>query len=530
MHDICFWTRHTPINLPEQVQTKSLYIPMKQRAIQLSLIFGFLFSIGIAKAQEQLEKPRTIVTTDGEIDDVDTFIRFLLYTNEFETEGLIYSSSMWHWKGDGKGTKFTSEMEMTRNIYGENLTDLRWPGTQWIEELLTEYAKVYPNLILHDKNYPTPDKLLSLVRIGNIDFEGEMEKRTEGSKLIAEKLLDDDESEIFLQAWGGTNTIARALKSIEEDYSKNNNWEAIKEKVSKKAIIYTIMDQDATYKKYIGPNWPNIRVFYNANQFWCFAYPWKRVVPKSQQPYLEGSFMGPNIINDHGPLLKKYYSYGDGQKQAGDPNHFEGDISKIINTERGDFAKYDFISEGDSPAFLHLVDVGLDNYEDPSRGGWSGRFVLSDENPYRYEDGDKAADLNPETGEMDKSYPQTRWIKAMQLDFAARADWCIASFEDANHAPSILVEGGTSITASPGDSVTLRLSAKDPDNHPVALKAWCYEEAGSGKAEVTSKENIATVQIPETAKTGDQFHIIVEGTDTGFPALTRYQRVVLTAE
>ncbi|MFX0557783.1 DUF1593 domain-containing protein [Maribacter sp. CXY002] len=497
---------------------------MKKWALLMLLAFA------LSHITAQQTPKRTIVTTDGEIDDVDTFIRFLLYTNEFETQGLVYSSSMWHWKGDGKGTKFTSEMEMTQQIYGEDLTDLRWPGTQWIQELLADYGKVYPNLILHDKNFPSPEKLLGMVRVGNIDFEGEMEKRTEGSELIKEKLLDNDDRDLFLQAWGGTNTIARALKSIEEDYSGTKDWEAIKEKVSKKAIIYTIMDQDATYKKYIGPNWPEIRVFYNANQFWCFAYPWKRVVPQSQQPYLEGSFMGPNIINDHGPLLQKYYSYGDGQKQEGDPNHFEGDISKIINTERGDFAKYDFISEGDSPAFLHLVDVGLNNYDDPSRGGWSGRFVLSEENPYRYEDGDHAADLNPETGEMDKSYPQTRWIKAMQLDFAARADWCKESFAEANHAPEINVSEGTAISVQPGDTITLNLSTKDLDNHPVALAAWCYEEAGSGNAEVATKDNIATVHIPETAKTGDQFHIIVEGTDTGFPALTRYQRVIISIQ
>ncbi|MDC6389229.1 DUF1593 domain-containing protein [Maribacter sp. PR1] len=488
----------------------------------LVITFSFCF------AQDDVK--RTIVTTDGEIDDVDTFIRFLLYTNEFETQGLVYSSSMWHWKGDGQGTTFTSEMEMTQRIYGENLTDLRWPGTQWMEELLSAYKKVYPNLILHDKNYPTAEKLLGMVRIGNIDFEGEMAKRTEGSKLIREKLLDDDHRELFLQAWGGTNTIARALKSIEEDYSGTKDWEVIKDKVSKKAIIYTIMDQDATYKNYIGPNWPEIRVFYNSNQFWCFAYPWKQVVPKSQQPYLEGSFMGPNIINNHGPLLKKYYSYGDGQQQEGDPNHFEGDISKIINTERGDFSKYDFISEGDSPAFLHLVDVGLDNYKSPSRGGWSGRFVLSEENPFRYEDGNRAADLNPETGELDTSYPQTRWIKPMQLDFAARADWCIKTFEEANHSPEIKISEGSKINAVPGETITLNVSTFDVDNHPVALNIWCYEEAGSGKVEVETKQNSATIKIPMTTKSGSQFHIIVEGTDTGFPALTRYQRVIITVK
>ncbi len=489
--------------------------------ISLFLPFLFLFTLGFA----QQTNKRTIVTTDGEIDDVDTFIRFLMYTNEFDTEGLIYSSSMWHWKGDGKGTTMISEMEMTRNLYGER-SELRWPGTTWMQELLAEYKKVHQNLLLHDKNYPSAEALLELVKVGNIDFEGEMDQRTEGSKWIAQKLLDNDPREIFLQAWGGTNTIARALKSIEEDYSEHKDWKSIKERVSKKAIIYTIMDQDATYKKYIGPNWPEIRVFYNANQFWCFAYPWKMVVPKSQQPYLEGNFMGPNIINDHGPLFEKYYSYGDGQKQEGDPNHFEGDISKIVNTERGSFAKFDFISEGDSPAFLHLVDVGLDNYEDPSRGGWSGRFVQSEENPYRFEDGDAAADVNPETGEMDTSYPQTRWIKPMQLDFAARADWCVKSFEEANHPPQIKVAEGNAISASAGDAITLHLSHKDRDGDPVYFKVWSYAEAGNGYVKVDLKTAIVSIQIPDSAKKGEEYHVIIEGTDAGFPALTRYQRVI----
>lgn len=472
---------------------------------------------------------RTIVTTDGEIDDVDTFVRFLLYTNEFDTEGLVYSSSMWHWKGDGKGTTMVSEMEMTRNMYGER-RELRWPGTHWMQELLAEYDKVHPNLLLHDKNYPTAEELMALIKVGNIDFEGEMEKRTEGSEWIAQKLLDEDDREIFLQAWGGTNTIARALKSIEEDYSDQKDWQAVKERVSKKAILYTIMDQDATYRKYIGPTWPKIRVFYNANQFWCFAYPWKQVVPKDQQPYLEGTFMGANIINGHGPLLKKYYSHGDGQKQAGDPDHFQGDITKITNTNVGNFGKYDFISEGDSPAFLHLVDVGLNNYEDPSYGGWSGRFVKSADNPYRYEDGDAAADLNPWTGELDRSYPQTRWIKPMQLDFAARADWCVKPFEEANHAPKIKVAEGNTINTGSGETVVLSLSSKDVDSHPVHFKVWCYAEAGAGSVTVELKTDTASIKIPETAKTGERYHVIVEGTDVGFPALTSYQRVIFNVK
>jgi hypothetical protein len=470
--------------------------------------------------------PRTIVTTDGEIDDVDTFIRMLMYSNEYHLEGLVYSSSMWHYKGDGKGTKFTSEMEMTRTLYGTK-TDLRWPGVHWIQDLLQAYAQVHPNLILHDKNYPTPAYLNSLVKVGNIDFEGEMEQVTEGSEWIKSKLLDKDPNPIYLQAWGGTNTIARALKSIEEQYAADKNWPIIKAKVSKKAIIYTVMDQDATYKNYIGGHWPEIRVFYNAHQFGSFAYPWKRIMPKATQPYFEGAYMANRIILDHGPLLKMYYSYGDGQKQAGDDEHIHGDISKIKNAQWGDFSQYDFISEGDSPAFLHLVDVGLNNLNNPSFGGWGGRFVQAKDNPFRFEDNDQAADFNPETGKMDINYSQTRWLIAAQEDFAARADWCVKSYADANHAPQITVKEGMFLTAKPGQELLINIETRDPDRNGIKLKAWAYPEAGSGRAGVAIGGKMATLSIPDNAKIGDSFHIVIEGTDNGIPALTRYRRVVI---
>lgn len=491
----------------------------KNFLLTLCLIFSFgLFAKG--------NLPRTIVTTDGEIDDVDTFIRMLLYTNEFHVEGLIYSSSMWHYSGDGKGTMFMSEMDMTKKIYPKPRPSLRWPGVSWIQDLLDQYAKVYPNLILHSKTYPTPDYLRSLVKVGNIDFEGEMEKITEGSELIKQKLMDEsDAEEIYLQAWGGTNTIARALKSIEDENKNKPNWAAIKSRISKKAIIYTIMDQDATYKKYIGVNWPEIRVFYNAIQFACMAYPWKRQVPKSFQKYFEGTFMGP-LINNHGPLLKKYYSYGDGQKQEGDEEHIHGNLEKI--TKDGIYKQFDFISEGDSPAFLHLMDTGLDNYKNPSYGGWGGRFVKAKDNPYRFEDGETATDLNPETGKMDKAFPQTRWLEAMQLDFLARAQWCVKSFEEANHAPWITVKEGTNLWANAGEKITLHVSAQDKDkNNVVQFKAWPYVEAGDGKATTLLEGNMVKVQIPATAKKGDKYHVIVEGTDNGTPQLTRYRRVII---
>jgi hypothetical protein len=154
----------------------------------------------------------------------------LLYANEFKLEGLVYSSSMWHYKGDGKGTKRVSEMEMTKKLYGEK-TDLRWPGVTWMQDLVAAYEKIFPNLSTHAQGFPTPNYLRSFIKVGNIDFEGEMEKVTEGSEFIKEKLLDNTVEPLYLQVWGGTNTIARALKPIEEQYKNTPEWSKIYKKV-----------------------------------------------------------------------------------------------------------------------------------------------------------------------------------------------------------------------------------------------------------------------------------------------------------
>lgn len=47
----------------------------------------------------EISKPRVIVTSDGEIDDECSLVRFLLYANEWNIEGIVTSSSQYHWHG-----------------------------------------------------------------------------------------------------------------------------------------------------------------------------------------------------------------------------------------------------------------------------------------------------------------------------------------------------------------------------------------------------------------------------------------------
>ncbi len=497
----------------------------------LRYIVWLVLFCGVSTAVLAQTKPRTIVTTDGELDDVDSFIRMLLYTNEYKVEGLIISSSQWHYKGDGKGTKFISEMDMTKKLYGER-TELRWPGEQWIYDLVDAYAKVYPKLKQH-ASFPTPTYLKSRIRIGNIDFEGAMDKDTEGSDFIKAKLLDNDLSPLYLQVWGGTNTIARALKSIETSYKNTPQWTKIYEKVCRKVILYAILDQDATYRKYIAVAWPDIKIYYNTKQFGCFAYFWQKTVPTDYHPYLEGKFMGNNVILNHGPLLAYYYSYGDGNPPKGELEDIYSDPAVIKNNMWGSFSKYDFISEGDSPAFLHLIDLGLDNLQNPHYGGWGGRLVQSTSQPNRWEDGEAAADLNPFTQKMDSAYPQARWIPAIQNDFAARADWCIKNFKDANHAPTVKLAMAKTVKAKANEIVRLLGSASDIDGHALQYRWWQYQEVGTYKGTVTiskADSKTAHLQMPADIKPGESIHLIFEVNDTGTPQLTRYKRVIITCQ
>lgn len=499
---------------------------MIERKISLLLLLLSL-STSMVMAQSTAKGPRTIVTTDGEVDDVDSFIRMLLYSNEFEIEGLVYSSSQWHYAGDGQGTLFTSEMANTAERYGERAA-LRWPGTDWMERYIDEYALVYDNLKKHAEGYPAPEYLKSIIRVGNIDFEGEMEKDTEGSDFIKEILLDDEPGPVYLQIWGGTNTVARALKSIEEEYQGSPEWEHIYKKITDKAIIYTVLDQDATYRKYIAPHWPEIRVFYNSDQFWSFAYLWPKVVPKQLQSYLGGEWFAENIKFNHGSLLNSYYLWGDGQQLPGDDEHTHGQLQEAKKYGR---SQYDFISEGDSPAFFFLLDVGLRSMEDPSYGGWGGRMVQSEDNPRRWEDGREVRDYNPYTDTLDTAYPQTRWIPALQNDFAARADWCVMRYEEANHPPKVTLRHAENLVVKPGEQVQLSGAATDPDADQLSFRWWSYAEAGTYKGDIKirkAENKQASFRVPADAQNGDSIHLILEVSDAGSPALTRYQRVIAT--
>jgi hypothetical protein len=178
-------------------------------------------------------RPRIVVTCDPELDDNNSFIRFLLYSSDLQVEGLIYASSGFHWKGDGKGTKwFVPGREYARfGIDTCPCESWRWAKDErFIDNVVDAYAKVYPNLKVHNPNYPTPEELKTKIKYGNIEFDGDISKDSPGSDLIKSLMLDDKPGQLFITAWGGQSTIARALKSIQEQYEYTTEWGNVKKK------------------------------------------------------------------------------------------------------------------------------------------------------------------------------------------------------------------------------------------------------------------------------------------------------------
>jgi hypothetical protein len=484
---------------------------------------------GVLGGHRDAEKPRTVVTTDMEQDDYASLIRYLLYTNELDTEGIIYTSGRFHWAGDGKGTLFF----LPGREYTTPQTSWRWTGTRTIQDLaLKAYADVFQNLSTHDRAYPTPADLLSKVRIGNIDFENSMDRDTPGSDLIKQLLLDDDRRPLYLQAWGGTNTIARALKSIEDQYAGNRRWPRIKEKVSRKAVILASGFQDETYAQYIAPSWPLIRVENLQAGYGTWGYNCNfggrgnvRGLPADRQ-YFQGAWIKANI--QIGPLGSLYRSWLDGQAMPGDQLDVFGDPVKAQTGWCPPLSPYDFLSEGDNVAFLPLLDTGIQAPENPALGGWGGRSRQITTTPDLWtmvptEKDATGADIN--------QYTSLRWAGAGQNDFAARMQWTLTpSYRAGNHEPHVGVLSRDPIRVVAGRTVKLRGFAVDPDGDRVSLQWWQYGEEGTypGKVTIASPERAwTTVTVPADAQPGETISLILQGTDDGHFPLTRYARVIL---
>lgn len=526
-------------------------------------------------ATAQQPKPRVVITADPELDDSNTLIRAILYSSDFQIEGLVYSSSTFHWKGDGEGT--------TQYLPGREYTRLglcpcaswRWaPDERFIDDIVDAYAKVYGNLKVHNPNYPSPAELKSKIKWGNVAFEGDYSADTEGSNLIKSLLLDDRPGPLYVTAQGGQSTIARALKSIHDQYATTPQWQAIRDKVSLKLVIIPSGDQDGTYTSYIQPNWPEVTERQLSTM--DFGYFIRNGLPAENQVYIGSGWTRENI-SSRGPLGAMYRVWGDGKQMVkGDRTDYFG-LSGLTADQLRNMGymvwtppqeKGSFVGEGDTPTFLNLLNNGLRAYENRLWSGWGG-ISRSSSVPTLGLGSTPIARVGPDNsgvaiglapagstaspnatatappGAAAGAAPNSalpsisatnaaanaRFFAAAQNDFAARLKWSVSpKFSDANHEPRVRIRGRSETSARPGSTVRLEGDVSDPDHNTVKVTWWQDNAAGtySGDIRFTDQAALSTsFRVPSDAQHGDTIHVILEATDNGTPPLTRYRRLIV---
>lgn len=125
-----------------------------------------------------------------------------------------------------------------------------------------------------------------------------------------------------------------------------------------------------------------------------------------------------------------------------------------------------------------------------------------------------------------------RWRDDFQNDFAARMEWCVQSYEQANHPPVPVLSGHEGIIVKSGEGFGLDASdSYYPDDDNLSFLWFHYPEAGTSEIpfEIVGAENAHRLYMnaPRVEKE-ERFHIILKVTEKGSPALSRYRRVIVT--
>ena len=461
------------------------------------LIFLFLTTLSYGQ-----EKRRIIVLADPNIDirketdDAMSLVRLMVYSNEFDIEGLIATCSH----------------------------NLEYRYVQPFYDAIDAYELSLSNLRVHASGWPDPDYLRSVTALGPeryaTQFALSEEPISDGAEVLIAAINKNDDRPIWIQIWGDGAVIAQALEHIR----KTEGRLAVDIAVSKLRILDNAGQDDSG--AWLMANYPELFYIRWINQFSAMDiysdlrlewYPWCSVgCGMGDASYVTDQWADVNV-RSHGPLGDVYY-----------PRRY--------------------VKEGDTPTLLYVIQNGLNDPMKPWEGSWGGRLtrepiagVRSVYHPLGPPDNREIAETDfdpyymygPEedtwNGYTSTYAPIYRWWPDFQNDFASRMDWSIqSSYGNANHPPEVSIEH-IELEVFKGDVIYLSGLVSDPDGDLLNYKWWYYKEPGTYSQDIVinnSTEEECQVIIPSDA-VGSEIHIILSVTDNGIPELTRYKRVII---
>ena len=465
----------------------------------IALLFIFLGSAPILFAQPGPDKARVVILTDieNEPDDAQSLVRFLVYSNHYDVEALIATTS----------------------------THLRDTTAEWrIREIVEAYGKVRDNLLLHEPGFPTEEHLHAVTKRGIAKYgmtgvgPG---MDSEGSDWLIEIVDRADVRPVWVTVWGGANVLAQALWKV-----RQTRTPAELDRFVGKLRVYTISDQDDS-AAWIRREFPDLFYIVSPGENYRHATwsgisgePWYHFASGADTTLVRNPWLRAHIMEGHGPLGAEY-------------------------------PEVEYAMEGDTPSFLNLIQNGLNDPDHPDWGGWGGRYELYTPRflPYR-----QSALAEPETrpiwtdamdevvGKDGRIYIDNhatiwRWRDHYQNDFAARLDWCVRPYAEANHPPVAKVDGERELQVRVGETIILDASGStDPDGDQLSYRWIHYPEPGTfwewdwRTIRLANPDRpLFQIQVPEQIRlTHPQTtHFILQVTDDGEPQLTRYQRIIL---
>jgi len=441
-----------------------------------ALIVWSLWACIPAHSAVALERLRVIVETDagGDPDDEQSLVRFLLYANEWDVEGIIANRPL--------------------TLRPENRHRLN-SGLEIVREFVDAYAEVFPRLKENDDRFLNPKLLRSRTVPGYDDTD-------DGVRLVIDAVDRDDPRSIWFLNWGtnegsGISCLKRALDKVlaergPDGYARFKN-----------RILLCSDDKFGEHTTTVQPLWRHwVYPFYPNREGGRWYHRFGPLTAKAGGFDLER-----DVRTNHGPLGALY----------------------VTNTHLPQ-------KEGDSYTFLYLIPTGMNDPMHPEWGSWAGRFGVREDwkpaNPNYY----WANQRDTWNQSTNRDNMLKRWAADLQNDFRARLDWCVNSRREANHPPKPVLNGDASdkilpLSAAAGSTIALGAAGtSDPDHDALTFEWTTYPEAGTYGGSIQIADSTSTevmIPIPDDA-VGKTIHVLLTVRDQGQPPLARYRRVVIS--
>jgi hypothetical protein len=414
---------------------------------------------------------RVIIETDagGDPDDEQSLVRFLLYANEWDVEGII------------------ANRPLTRT--GENYNTER-TGLGVVRRLIDAYGQCHSNLVLNDRRYPTRDVLQARTVAGYNNTD-------DAVKLLIATIDKPDPRPIWYSDWGtdgaATNNLKRALDRV----LRERGPEAYgRFKTKLRLASYDMFGEHTTGVAPPFVLWVNTFQPELERRRWYHRF--------SALTATAGGFdLVRDVLTDHGPL---------------------GALYPTNTTHRQ--------KEGDTMTFLYIVPTGMNDPEQPTWGSWAGRYGPNEnftgKSYYWANQTDVWNGVTNRDNTVARWAAHLQNDFKARLDWCVRSsrDANHPPHPQIRGPVTRTARSGERVVLDGSDS-------SDPDSDRLTYDWLVYPEPGNYTGPEVQIENPQTASASFAApqvRAPQQLHIILVVTDTGTPALTRYGRVIVTIQ